>query len=135
MIAMPLSILFIDALFTNREDAITIDALLILRLVRNPKVALSGLQSAVADAKAMSGSVRACGNGGKFCYAGTFNNNRLDSYHAFATAPNRSVVLRFLDHTVVVTHDKSDDVIRGINQLSEKSARTMDHYETESGSS
>ena len=134
MIAMPLSILFIAALFTIRGYVLTMDTLLIRRLVWNSRVGLSGLQSAEVDAKAMSGSIRTCGNGGMFCFAGKFSNNRLGSYRAFATDPNRSVVLKFSDRTVVVTPDQPDDFVARINQLSGKSARTMGHFEKASGS-
>jgi hypothetical protein len=134
MIVIPLSILFFAALFTIRGYVLTIDALLIRRLIWNSSVELSGLQSAAVDAEAMSGSIRTCGNGGMFCFSGTFNNNRLGSYRAFATDPSRSVVLRFSDRTVVVTPDQPDAFIARINQLYGKSARTKAHFETASGS-
>jgi len=134
MIIMPLSILFIAALFTIRGYVLTIDALIIQRLVWNTKLGLSGLQYAEVDAEAMSGSIRTCGNGGMFCFSGKFNNNRLGSYRAFATDPKRSVVLKFSDRTVVVTPDQPNDFVARINQISGRSARTMGHFEKASGS-
>ena len=127
MIAMPLSILFIASLFTIRGYVLTIDALLIRRLVWNSRVGLSGLQSAEMDPEAMSGSIRTCGNGGMFCFAGAFNNNKLGSYRAFATDPKRSVVLRFSDRTIVVTPDQPDDFVTRIMQLCGKSVRPFGH--------
>jgi hypothetical protein len=78
---------------------------------------LSGLKSAEVDTEAMSKSIRTCGNGGLFCFAGAFNNNRLGSYRAFATDPKRAVVLRFSDRTVVVTPDQPDDFVMRIKQI------------------
>ncbi|MBI5590853.1 MAG: hypothetical protein HY881_10260 [Deltaproteobacteria bacterium] len=127
MIAMPLSILFITAIFTIRGYVLTLDALLVRRLAWNSRVGLSGLQSAEVDPEAMSGSIRTCGNGGMFCFSGTFNNNRLGTYRVFATDPKRSVVLRFSDRTVVVTPDQPDDFVTRINQLCGKSARPVGH--------
>jgi hypothetical protein len=118
MIAMPLSMLSIAALFTIRGYVLTMNALLIQRLLWSSRVGLSDLQSAEADPEAMSGSIRTFGNGGMFCFAGTFSNNRLGSYRAFATDPKRSVMLKFSDRTVVVTPDRPDDFVARINQLS-----------------
>ena len=78
---------------------------------------MSGLKSAEVDTEAMSKSIRTFGNGGLFCFAGIFNNNRLGSYRAFATDPKRAVVLRFSDRTVVVTPDQPDDFVMRTKQI------------------
>jgi len=117
MIALPLSMLFIASLFTIRGYVLTPEALLIRRLGWNSRVGLSGLQSAEVDAEAMSQSTRTFGNGGMFCIAGAFNNNKLGSYRAFVTDPKRSVVLRFSDRTVVVTPDQPDGFVGRIREL------------------
>jgi hypothetical protein len=117
MIAMPLSMLFIAALFTIRGYVLTSKELVILRPGWNSKLGLSGLQSAKVDVEAMSQSIRSFGNGGMFCIAGAFYNDRLGSYRAYATDAKRSVVLRFSDRTIVVTPDKPDDFVAGIKEL------------------
>ena len=123
MIVTPLSMLFIASLFSIRGYVLTSDALLIRRLGWNSRVELNGLQSAEVDADAMSKSIRTFGNGGMFCFAGAFNNNRLGSYRAFATNPKRSVVLRFEDRTVVVTPDQPGEFVMRINQICGKSVK------------
>ena len=117
MIGMPLSMLFIASLFTIRGYVLSPEVLFIRRLAWNSRVVLSGLQSAEVDAEAMSQSIRTFGNGGMFCFAGAFSNNKLGSYRAFATDPKRSVVLRFSDRTVVVTPDQPDDFVARIKEV------------------
>jgi hypothetical protein len=123
MIVMPLSMLFIASLFSIQGYVLTSDALLIRRLVWNSRIELNGLLSAEVDADAMSKSIRTFGNGGLFCFAGAFNNNRIGSYRAFATDPKRAVVLRFSDRTVVVTPDQPGDFAMRIKQISGKSVK------------
>lgn len=113
MIVMPLSMLFIASLLYM----LTTDTLLIRHLIWNSRIPLSGLKSAEVDTEAMSKSIRTFGNGGLFCFAGIFNNNRLGSYRAFATDPKRAVVLRFSDRTVVVTPDQPDDFVMRTKQI------------------
>ena len=117
MVVMPLSMIFIASLFSIRGYMLTTDTILVQRLFWNSRIALSGLQSSEVDADAMSNSIRTCGNGGMFCFAGAFNNTRLGSYRAFATDPKRAVVLRFSDRTVVVTPDRPDDFVRYIDNF------------------
>ena len=117
MIAVPLSMLFIAALFTIRGYVLTREALVIRRPGWNSRVWLSGLQSAEVDAEAMSQSIRTFGNGGMFCVAGTFSNGKLGSYRAFATDTRHSVVLRFSDRTIVVTPDLPDNFVARIKEL------------------
>jgi hypothetical protein len=125
MIFMPLSMLSIASLFSIRRYILTSDALLICRLVWNTRLELSGLKTVEVDAEAMFKSIRTFGNGGLFCFAGAFTNNRLGAYRAFATDPSRSVVLRFSDRTVVVTPDHPADFVMKINQLRGNSLRQV----------
>jgi hypothetical protein len=80
-------------------------------------VNLAGLQSVEAEPSAMRRSIRTFGNGGLFCIAGKFWNRRLGSYRAFATDPKRSVVLRFEDHSVVVTPDNPEAFVARVRKL------------------
>ena len=118
MVVMPLSILIIAAFFTIRGYVLIKDALLVQRLGWATMLDLKDLISAEADPKAMSRSIRTCGNGGMFCFAGTFRNKKLGSYRAFATDPKRSVVLKFSHRTVVVTPDKPEEFVAKIIELS-----------------
>ncbi|MHC4258276.1 MAG: PH domain-containing protein [Planctomycetota bacterium] len=117
MVAMPLTILIISAFFTIRGYVLTTDTLLIKRLGWNSRLDLTNLISVEAKPKAMSGSTRTFGNGGMFCFAGTFYNKKLGSYRAFATDNNRTVILRFLNRTVVITPNKPEEFIAKIEKL------------------
>jgi hypothetical protein len=117
MIVFPLIIIVGSALFTIRGYVLTPEALLIQRPGWNSKLELSDLLSAEVDASAMARSIRTFGNGGMFCLAGYFRNNKLGSYRALATDPKRSVVLRFKNRTVVVTPDRPEDFVARIKGL------------------
>ena len=102
-VLFPPAILLAGAFFVIRGYELRPDNLLVRRLGWSSRIDLTDLLSAEVDPKAMSGSIRTCGNGGLFCFAGLFRSKRLGSYRAFATDPARSVVLRFPNRTVVVT--------------------------------
>jgi hypothetical protein len=111
MSVMPLSILFTCMLFIIKGFVLKKDTLIVKRMFWNTEISLSGLESATADPKAMKGSIRTCGNGGLFCFAGRFWNRRLGHYRAFVTNPKLSVVLRFKDEVIVVTPSQPDEFI------------------------
>ena len=117
MVAMPLLILVIAAFFLIRGYVLTSNFLLIQRLGWSSKLDLVELTSAEVNPKAMARSIRTCGNGGMFCFAGRFRNRALGPYRAFATDPHRSVVLRFTDSTVVLTPDQPEAFVRKIREL------------------
>ena len=117
MIIMPLAILIISSFFIIRGYVLTDNTLLIQRLGWNSKLDLSGLLSAVIDPTATTKSVRTFGNGGMFCFAGLFYNKKLGSFRAFATDPKKSVILRFINHTIVVTPDEPEKFVMKIKEL------------------
>ena len=64
---------------------------------------LGALQSVAIVPNAMDRSVRLFGIGGLFGYIGRFRNADLGTFSAFATNEEGTVVLQFVDETVVVT--------------------------------
>jgi hypothetical protein len=66
-------------------------------------LSLAGLQSASYEPRAMRWSLRTFGNGGFFSFSGFYRNRRLGAYRAFVTDLKRTVVLRFLTRTIVVS--------------------------------
>jgi hypothetical protein len=98
--------------FIVRSYEITGAELLIRRLLWTPRLPLAGLKSAEAVPRAMSGSLRICGNGGGFSFTGWFRNQPLGYYRAFVTDLNRTVVLRFEKRTVVVSPAEPADFVR-----------------------
>jgi len=116
MTVMPLSIWGVSLLFMIRGYMLTKDTLFIRRLLWDTRVPLSGLQSAcVEDSRAFKGSIRTCGNGGMFCFAGSFWNKKLGSFRAFATNFKSVVILRFTDKIIVVTPSQPDEFISLLN--------------------
>ena len=101
--ALALLPLAVAALFSIRGYVLTSDNLSIQRLGWHTRLPLATLLSVEVDPEATSGSVRVFGNGGMFCFAGTFANDRLGSYRAFGTDRGRAVVLKFSERTVVIT--------------------------------
>ena len=93
------------ALFTIRGYRLEGRQLLVDRLLWSTRISLDGLHAAEIAPDAMRRSIRLCGNGGLFAFAGWFRNRWLGTYRAFATDPARSVVLRFPNRRVVVTPD------------------------------
>lgn len=75
--------------------------------VRRPlwetEVDLRELKSVEIDPTAMKGSIRLLGNGGLFSFSGIFRNKKLGRYRALVTHQARAVVLRFPEHTMVVS--------------------------------
>ncbi len=103
-IALP-AILIASVFFIIRGYTLTADALLVERPGWHYTIPLANLVAVEADPRAMSGSIRAFGNGGLFCFAGAYRNKRLGPYRVFATDPRRAVVLRFTNRTIVITPD------------------------------
>lgn len=101
--------------FVIRGHAITEDAILIRRLFWTTRLDRAGLVSAEAMPKAMSGSLRTCGNGGGFSFTGWYWSKRLGVFRAFVTDLNRTVVLRFGKRTVVVSPDAPEDFADELN--------------------
>ena len=108
------SILVGAALFTVRRYTIEPRFLAIQRLLWTTRLPLAGLQSATVMPKAMSRSIRLCGNGGAFSFTGWFRNRDLGVYRAFVTDLNRTVVLKFAKRTVVISPDRPEEFVAEI---------------------
>jgi len=102
--------------FMVRSYAITDDAILIRRLFWTTCFERSALISAEFVPHAMRKSLRTCGNGGGFSFTGWYWNKSLGFYRAFVTDLNRTVVLRFVNRTVVVSPDQPEDFVCALNQ-------------------
>ena len=118
MLLLPVVLLVSGALFLVRGYTLDKGSLIIQRLIWSSHLDLDSLVSAASDPMAMSGSIRVAGNGGLFAICGWFRNSKLGSYRAFGTDPDRSVVLRFTNQTVVVTPDSPELFVE--NVLKEK---------------
>lgn len=116
MAIAPLVMLLVCSLFTIRGYVLDGETLLVQRLLWATTVDLNGLKSAHVDPEAMTKSLRTFGNGGLFCIAGQFSNEKLGGYRALATNTKLAVVLRFRDRTVVITPDCPDGFVKSITE-------------------
>ena len=99
-----LSVLPISALFVVRGYGVRDGELIVQRLLWSTIVPLQDLRQAYHDPNAMRKSFKTFGNGGCFSFTGWFYNRTLGHFRAFATSPDRSVVLVFLArNSIVVT--------------------------------
>ncbi len=105
IVVAPLLMVLIAACFLIRGYVLTQTSLYVRRLGWRTTIDLKELKSVEIDPAAMEKSLRTFGNGGLFCFAGRFRNAKLGTYRAWATDPARCVILRFPDHTIVVTPD------------------------------
>jgi hypothetical protein len=109
--------LAVAALFAIRGSVLTPDSLFVQRLGWLTELPLATLQTVQFDPEATSGSVRMFGNGGLFCFAGTFTNDRLGTYRAFGTDRTHAVVLKFAERTVVITPGDPHAFVAQITEL------------------
>ena len=113
-ILLPPTILIAGAFFMIRSYELRLGELKIKRLGWSTRLDLTDLQSIELDPTAMSGSIRTCGNGGLFCFAGWFRNKKLGSYRVFATDLKKCVVIKFPKGTVVVTPGDPDAFVKAV---------------------
>ena len=71
---------------------------------------------------ALMGSVRLMGIGGLFAFIGTFRNELLGVYRAYATDGENAVVLDINGSTIVVTPDSPGEFVKAVLAQSRISA-------------
>jgi Bacterial PH domain len=101
--------------FVIRGYEIAGDAILIRRLFWTTRLDRAGLKSAEFVPKAMSKSLRTCGNAGGFSFTGWYWGKSLGGFRAFVTDLDRTVVLRFEKQTVVVSPDSPEDFVKALS--------------------
>ncbi len=107
MVAVPLALLFTALLFMVRGYLLTQSHIEVRRLGWTTLLPLAGLAAATGEPEGLRGSLRLFGNGGLFAISGWFWNRRLGRFRAYATDPERVVLLRYRDGSkiVVTPHD------------------------------
>jgi hypothetical protein len=113
----PLLGIIAAALFTIRGYSVSNSTLLIHRLLWNTQLSLQELRSVQSIPNAMRGGIRGFGNGGFFSFSGQYDNQTLGAYRAFVTDFNRTVVLRFVDRTVVISPDQPNIFVSTISSF------------------
>jgi hypothetical protein len=108
MVGLPLVITLATGLCAVRGYEVGDQGLVILRWGWPSQIPWQDITEVELDPEAMDGSLRLWGNGGLFCFTGTFRNRKLGIYRAYATHPRKSVVLKGKSHPIVVTPDQPD---------------------------
>jgi len=119
LLALPLGILFMV-----RGYRVTAQGIEIERFGWTSQLPLVGLKDITSDPQALVGSIRRWGNGGFFAITGRYSNARHGRFRAWATDPARAVVLRYAEHTVILTPDDPQRFVQEVQHLAALSAAT-----------
>lgn len=114
MVGAPLVILCGGLLFMVRGYVLTPSCIEVRRLGWSTRLPLAGLESVAGEPQALQGSLRLFGNGGLFAISGWFWNRRIGRFRAYATDPQRAVLLRYRDGAKVILtpHDVQHFIVR-----------------------
>lgn len=117
MIVLPLVMLVTAVFFMIRGYLLYADTLYVRRLGWYSKIPLAGLQHVVFDPEVTRKMTRRFGNGGMFCFAGSYKSKKIGPVRVFATDLRRPVVLRFADRSIIVTPDDPIDFVEKVKLL------------------
>jgi len=112
--AVPLAVLLAAPPFMVRGYVLTDEHIEIRRLGWRTRLPLAGLVAVTGEPEGLRGSVRLFGNGGLFAITGWFWNRRIGRFRAYATDPQRVVLLRYRDgrQVVLTPHDVQHFIVR-----------------------
>ncbi|MBV8343048.1 MAG: hypothetical protein JO173_11785 [Gammaproteobacteria bacterium] len=113
-VALPLIVMLAALPFVVRGYVLTERHIEGRRLGWSTFLPLAGLQEVIGIPEGLRGSVRLFGNGGLFGISGWFWNRRIGRFRAYATDPDRVVLLRYSDgrKVVVTPHDVQHFIVR-----------------------
>lgn len=109
-----LGILVLCRVYSVRGYSVAKGQLRVHRMGWAKRFDLATLEGASYTPGAMTGSIRTWGIGGVFGYIGNFRSATLGPYKAYATDPERTVVLRFAEQTVVVTPKRPAEFVEAV---------------------
>ena len=114
MVGLPLVILVGSLLFMVRGYVLTDSGIEVRRLGWSTALPFAGLVAVSGAPQGLRGSLRLFGNGGLFAISGWFWNRRIGRFRAYATDPERAVLLRYRDgkQVVVTPHDVQHFIVR-----------------------
>jgi transcriptional regulator with XRE-family HTH domain len=117
-----LGVVLLAALLSIRGYSVVDGKILVHRLGWSTRFDISQLQQIEANPGIMVGSVRLMGIGGLFAFIGTFRNELLGVYRAYATDGNNAVVLDLAASKVVVTPDSPNEFVEAVLAQTEASS-------------
>jgi transcriptional regulator with XRE-family HTH domain len=117
-----LGVLILAAFLSVRGYSVVEGKVLVHRLGWSTRLNLSQLRQIEANPGVMMGSARLMGVGGLFASLGTFRNELLGVYRAYATDGKNAVVLDLNGSMVVVTPDSPTEFVKAVLAQSQISA-------------
>jgi len=114
MVGVPLVVLVGSLLFMVRGYVLTESQIEVQRLGWSTVLPFAGLAAVSGEPQGLRGSLRLFGNGGLFGISGWFWNRRIGRFRAYATDPERAVLLRYRDgrKVLVTPHDVQHFIVR-----------------------
>jgi hypothetical protein len=114
MVGAPLIVLFGSLPFMVRGYVLTESRIEVRRLGWSTVLPLAGLAAVNGEPQGLRGSLRLFANGGLFAISGWFWNRRIGRFRAYATDPERAVLLRYRDgrKVMVTPHDVQHFIVR-----------------------
>ena len=114
MVGVPLVVLVGSLLFMVRGYVLTESQIEVQRLGWSTVLPFAGLAAVSGEPQGLQGSLRLFGNGGLFGISGWFWNRRIGRFRAYATDPERAVLLRYRDgrKVLVTPHDVQHFIVR-----------------------
>ena len=114
MVALPLIVLLTALPFMVRGYVLTDTHIEVRRLGWRTVLPLAGLVAVTGEPEGLRGALRLWGNGGLFGISGWFWNRRMGRFRAYATDPERVVLLRYRDgkNVVLTPHDVQHFIVR-----------------------
>lgn len=109
-----IAVLLLAGFLSVRGYSVVDGDVLVHRLGWSNRFKLAQLQRIEATPGIMMGSVRVMGVGGLFSFLGTFRNQILGVYRAYATDGDNAVVLNLDGSTIVVTPDSPGEFVNAI---------------------
>ena len=122
-VGVAIVVVAVCGLFAVRGYTIDGRTLLVHRVGWSNRYDLARLRDVEVARTAMHRSLRVFGTGGLFAYTGIFRNAKIGWYRAYATDPQRSVVLRFDQRNIVVTPDDPQAFSEAIRSSAEPLSR------------
>ena len=117
VVVMNLAIIAVSAALGVYGYSIQEGKLKILRLGWSKDIDLSSIKNVEVKPLAMMGSIRTLGIGGLFSYMGHFKNGMLNSYRAYVTHREKTVLLTLdTDEQVVISPDDPGRFVESIRQ-------------------
>ena len=120
-ISISVVILVGSALFMVRSYTVSGKQLVIHRPGWTTEYDINQLKEITINRNVISGSWRMFGIGGLFGYIGSFRNDELGNFKAYATHRHNCVVLKFSTQTIVVTPDTPESFAQAVQSVREES--------------